>query len=69
MLFGLIPNLLMQCNVLSIHICVPAMDKELSLSIVTAVICDAFDALLWAIKIGNNSGFLAMHRMCCQYCL
>ena len=38
----------------------PPVDKELSLSIVKAVICDAFDVLLWAIKIGNNSWFLAV---------
>ena len=29
-----------------------------SLSIVIAIICDAIDALLWAIEVGNNSWFL-----------
>lgn len=60
MLFGLIPILFMQCNVLCIHICVSPVDQKLSLAIVIAVVCDAFDALLWAIEIGDNSWFLAI---------
>ena len=36
------------------------MDKKVSLSIVIAITCDAFDAFLWAIEIGNNSWFIAV---------
>ena len=43
-----------------LHICVSPVDKKLSLSIVIAITCDAFDAFLWAIQIDNDSWFIAV---------
>ena len=60
MLYDPVPVFLMQCNMLFIHVHVSPVHKKLPLSTVIAIIRDVLDVFLWAIEIGNDSGFLAI---------